>query len=108
MESAQPNRLPTRNTTGATTAAFGVPDASTQSIAASSAPPSTLVHHGQYPFSEMMRVSSRSASSGRSPSSSTRWVSALRSPSCRRSRLSSDPVSIIIVSGRSPGGAYCA
>ncbi|CAM5653419.1 hypothetical protein SMICM304S_08493 [Streptomyces microflavus] len=56
----------------------------------------------------MMRVSSRSAASGRSPSSSTRWVSALRSSSCRRSRLSSEPVSIIIVSGRAPGGAYWA
>ncbi|CAM5653399.1 hypothetical protein SMICM304S_08492 [Streptomyces microflavus] len=47
MDSAQPNRLPTRNTTVETTAAFGVPEASTQSIAASSAPPSTLVHQGQ-------------------------------------------------------------
>ncbi len=75
-------------------------------MAASSAPPSTVVHQGQKPLREMIRVSSCSASSGRSPLSTTRCVSALRSSSCRRSLLSSDPVTIIIVRGWAPGGAY--
>lgn len=42
-----------------------VPEARTQSIAASSAPPSTEVHQGQMPLREMIRLRARSAAEGR-------------------------------------------
>lgn len=105
--SAHAALLVTRNSRGDSSAARVVPDASTHSMAASTAPPPRVNHQGHLVGAATSRSRAARASAGASRVATIRTVSRSSAVSSTRSRVSSDPRTISMTTGARRGGAYC-